>query len=166
MPGERNGGMKKLALAIIAARVSLEACAAREMVFPSLPDGVLPFPEVSTNMALRVTADRVENYSIRLETSNGSTGEVLVAIGYDADGDGDLSFEETAFVFGRDCGTYYRVDYAPGSVALNDGNTATINKRKFKAEWNLMKIVKRGTGTMGETITQIVESKTFVIRVR
>ena len=58
MPGERNGGMKKLALAIIVAWVSLEACAAREMVFPSLPDGVLPFPEVATNMALRVTAAR------------------------------------------------------------------------------------------------------------
>ena len=91
---------------------------------------------------------------------------MLVAIGHDADEDGDLSFEETAFVFGNDCGERYLVNHQTGRVFTGMGDTVAINHRFFNQAWNLAKVVKRGVGAVGETITEIVENKRFSIRIR
>ena len=94
-----------------AAYLAATLCAAAEYSMPQLPDGVMPNTEVSTNLPLHVSAERLREFALTLNASNCASNEVLVAIGCDADGNGELSFEETAFVFGCDCGERYLVDY-------------------------------------------------------
>ena len=157
--------MKKL-LVVVALAVAV-SCGAAERVWPQLPDGALPDTEVVTNIPLRVNAERLDVFSLKLEIDGaGSESEVLVAIGHDADEDGDLSFEETAFVFGSDCGDRYLVNHQTGRVFTGMGDTVAISHRFFNPAWNLAKVVKRGEGAVGETVTEMVENKTFSIRLR
>ena len=157
--------MKKL-LVVVALAVAV-SCGAAQRVWPQLPDGALPDTEVVTNIPLRVNAERLDVFSLKVEIDGaGTESEVLVAVGHDADEDGDLSFEETAFVFGCDCGERYLVNHRSGRVFTGMGDTVAINHRYFDPAWNLAKIVKRGEGAVGETITEIVENKWFSIRIR
>ena len=160
--------MIKSSIALVfAACAFLTACAAKTIVLPQLPDGALPDTEVVTNIPLRVNAERLDVFSLKLEIDGaGTESEVLVAVGHDADEDGDLSFEETAFVFGCDCGERYLVNHRSGRVFTGMGDTVAINHRYFDPAWNLAKIVKRGEGAVGETVTEIVENKRFSIRIR
>ena len=158
--------MKKYIIAATAAWLALVACAAKVRECPALPDGTLPDTEVATNIALRVNVERLEVFSLRLQVANGASNEVLVAVGHDSDGDGDLSFDETAFVFGVDCGEWYHVDIRTGRVSEVEGDTLSINHRHFDPEWNLAKVVKRGAGAVGETVAEVVENKRFAIRIR
>ena len=158
---------KRLIVAFLAACAVLTACAATSITFPHLPDVALPDTEVVTNVALRVNVERLDVFSLKLEIDGtGAASEVLVAVGHDADEDGDLSFEETAFVFGCDCGERYFVNHQTGRLFTGMGDTVAINHRYFDPAWNLAKIVKRGEGAVGETITEIVENKRFSIRIR
>lgn len=159
--------MKYLILAALVCRLVLTACAAKTITMPQLPDGTLPDTEMTTNILLRVNVERLDVFSLKLQIEGtGAASEVLVAIGHDADEDGDLSFEETAFVFGNDCGERYLVNHQTGRVFTGMGDTVAINHRFFNQAWNLAKVVKRGVGAVGETITEIVENKRFSIRIR
>ena len=157
--------MKKLLVTF--ALLAAAACGAAERVWPQLPDGTLPDTEVTTNIPLRVNAERLDVFSLKVEIEGaGAANEVLVAVGHDADQDGDLSFEETAFVFGSDCGERYLVNHQTGRVFTGMGDTVALNRRYFDPSWNLARIVKRGEGAVGETITEMVENKRFSIRIR
>ena len=158
--------MRKLILIALAATSTLTLCAAKEYEWPQLPDGSLPDSEVSTNVTLHVNMSRLDEFALRIEAANCVSNEVLVAIGHDADEDGDLSFDETAFVFGIDCGSRYLADYAAGRVLDDVDETLRISHRDFDPSWNLAKVVKRGTGSIGEVVTETVENKSFVIRLR
>ena len=159
--------MKYLILAALVCRLVLTACATKTITLPQLPDGTLPDTEVTTNIPLRVNAERLDVFSLKVEIEGaGAAKEVLVAVGHDADQDGELSFEETAFVFGNDCGERYLVNHQTGRVFAGMGDTVAINHRYFDPTWNLAKIVKRGEGAVGETITEVIENKRFSIRIR
>lgn len=69
-----------------AAYLAAMLCAAAEYPLPQLPDGVMPNTEVSTNLPLHVSADRLREFALTLNASNCASNEVLVAIGCDADG--------------------------------------------------------------------------------
>lgn len=156
--------MKKLMMAI-----ALSACSvarAGERVWPSLPDGVFPDTEVVTNIPLRVNAQRLQQYSLRLATGGAATNEVLVAVGHDADGNGDLAWTEAAFVFGADCGGRYLVNHETGRLFTDVEQTLTISHRFFNPAWNIAKVVKRGAGAVGETVTEMVENKKFAVILR
>lgn len=79
------------------------ACSVFGHEMPQLPDGTLPNTEVVTNVPLHVDAARLRSFGLGLQAECCVSNEVLVAVGSDADGDGDLSFGEAAFVFGLDC---------------------------------------------------------------
>ena len=159
--------MKYLILAALVCRLVLTACAAKTITLPQLPDGTLPDTEVTTNIPLRVNAERLDVFSLKVEIEGaGAANEVLVAVGHDADQDGELSFEETAFVFGNDCGERYLVNHQMGRVFTGMVDTVAINHCYFDPTWNLAKIVKRGEGAVGETITAVIENKRFSIRIR
>ncbi|MBQ8124959.1 MAG: hypothetical protein IJ173_03630 [Kiritimatiellae bacterium] len=158
--------MKKLILIALAATCTLTLCAAKEYEWPQLPEGTLPDSEVSTNVTLHVNMSRLDEFALRIMASNCVSNEVLVAIGHDADDDGDLSFDETAFVFGTDCGVRYLADYAAGRVSDEVGETLSISNRDFDPSWNLAKIVKRGEGEVDAAVTEIIENKRFSIRIR
>ena len=159
---------KMLLMTLFAAAVCLApaACAAAEYLLPQLPDGVLPNTEVSTNFPLHVRAERLREFALTLNAVNCASNEVLVAIGCDADGNGDLSFDETAFVFGCDCGVRYFVDYVSGTIVDCVGETVVVGWRSFNPEWNMAKVVKRGEGTVGETVVESVLNKRFDMIIR
>ena len=160
--------MNKMLLTTLfaAAHLALMVCTAAEYPLPQLPDGVMPNTEVTTNLLLHVKAERVREFGLTLNAGNCVSNEVLVAIGCDADGNGELSFEETAFVFGCDCGERYLVDYVSGTVDDTVGETVVVGWRSFDPAWNMAKVVKRGAGTVGETIVETVLNKRFDITIR
>lgn len=161
-------GMKTIGTMIIAvaAHVAPVTCAAAEYALPRLPDGVLPNTEVATNFPLHVRADRLRGFSLTLDAGSCASNEVLVAVGCDSDGNGDLSFDEAAFVFGCDCGARYFVDYVAGTADDSVGETLAFDYRSFDPAWNMAKVVKRGSGSVGETVVETVVSRHFYMTLR
>lgn len=157
--------MKHTTTAIVAS-FSLAAGAAKVSEWPQLPDGTLPDTEVSTNIPLRVNAEQLDMFSLKLHVADTGASEVLVAVGHDADEDGDLSADEAAFVFGQDCGERYLVNHRTGRMFTGMGDTIVIGRRDFDPAWNLARIVKRGAGAIGETVTATVGNKHFTIVIR
>ena len=85
--------MKKILLTtlfVAAAHLALMVCTAAEYTLPQLPDGVMPNTEVLTNLTLHVKAERVREFGLTLDAGNCVSNEVLVAIGCDADGNGEI----------------------------------------------------------------------------
>ena len=158
--------MEKYIVAVCAACMVLCACEAKVYEWPQLPSGSMPDTEVSTNVTLHVNVERLESFTLSIQAEGGATSEVLVAVGHDADEDGDLSFGETAFVFGRDCGSGYLVNYTSESASVDVGDSITITRSNFDPAWNLAKVVKRGAGAVGETITETVQNQRFYINIR
>ena len=93
-----------------AALVSAIACAAA--VSPTLPVAEWPDCEAATNAALpSATWQRRGHFDVQVSIAAG-TNLVQLAFGRDADGDGELSYEETAFVLGRGLGETFVGDVA------------------------------------------------------
>ena len=82
--------MKHL-LIVLCLGLALAVHASARLAVPSLPEAVTPDAEVSTNIELNVNAARLQTLTLSVEFESCVTNEVLVAIGADADLDGDLS---------------------------------------------------------------------------
>jgi hypothetical protein len=130
-------------IAAMACCLALWTCGAAERQWPQLPEGTLPDTEVSTNVVLNVDAERLQTFRLRLQAESCASNEVVVAVGCDADGDGDLSFDEAAFAFGCDCGVRYFANYETGEALEGVGDTLVVGRRFFDPTWNLAKVVKR-----------------------
>ena len=156
----------RFAAAVLFALFSAPVLAGARVVVPSLPEAVTPDAEVATNFPLNVKAARLERLTIAVSLDSCVTNEVLVAIGADADSDGDLSLDEADVAFGCDCGAWYRADFRTGETAAMPTNTLVIGKREFDPLWNLAKVVRRGFGEIGETIFMDEERVRFDIRIR
>ena len=157
--------MMRIVAVVAAASLALVACAGEELVFPQLPEGTLPDTEVSTNIALNVQHDGTMRFSVSIDAANCTSNEVLVAVGCDANSDGDLSLDEAAFVYGIENGMRYLVDMDAGTVSADAPAIVTIKARDFNPLWNMAKVVKRGEGDIDETVTTTVERRCFAIRI-
>ena len=158
--------MHKITSTLIATLAAAAACAANSFTWPQLPEGTLPDTEVSTNIVLHVNSQKLERFTLSLETTCCISNEVLATIGCDFDEDGDLSFDEADFAFGSDCGERYLADYRTQTIVSNSSSSVTINKKDFNPNWNLAKIIKRGLGEVGEEITETVENVQLTITIR
>ena len=165
--------MKFGAAILMVAFLALSAFAGVRVVVPSLPEAATPDAEVCTNIALNVNAARLQTLTLSVEFESCVTNEVLVAIGADADLDGDLSVDEADIVFGCDCGEWYRTDLRTGTASTEGSdpsveatNAVVIGKREFDPAWNLVKVVRRGFGEIGETVSVDKERVRFDIRIR
>ena len=156
----------KFDLAILLAFLATSALAASRVVVPSLPEAASPDAEVSTNIALNVNAARLQTLTLSVEFESCVTNEVLIALGADADLDGDLSVDEADIVFGCDCGAWYRADLRTGEIETATTNALVIGKRQFDLSWNRLKVVRRGFGEIGESVGKDEERVRFDIRIR
>jgi hypothetical protein len=156
----------KFAAAVLLAFFSTSALAGARVVVPSLPEAVRPDAEVSTNIALNVNAARLQTLTFSVEFESCVTNEVLVALGADADGDGDLSVDEADIVFGCDCGAWYRANLRTGEIETATTNALVIGNRQFDPAWNRLKVVRRGFGEIGESVEKDEERVRFDIRIR
>ena len=156
----------KFAAAVLFAVFSFSALAGARVVVPPLPKAVTPDAEVSTNIELNVNAARLQTLTLSVEFESCVTNEVLVAIGADADLDGDLSVDEADIVLGCDCGAWYRADLRTGEIETAMTNALVIGKRQFDPAWNHLKVVRRGFGEIGEAVEKDEERVRFDIRIR
>ena len=140
--------------------------AAMLVVVPQLPVSECADAEVSTNIALNINAARLERLTFAVTFESCVTNEVLIALGADADLDGDLSVDEADIVFGCDCGAWYRADLRTGEIETATTNALVTGKREFDPAWNLAKVVRRGFGEIGETVSVDEERVRFDIRIR
>ena len=100
----------RLPSTILAALVSAASLAAA--VSPTLPVAEWPDCEAATNAALpSATWQKRGHFDVVMSVAAG-TNLVLLAFGRDADGDGELSYDETAFVLGRGLGETFVEDVA------------------------------------------------------
>ena len=157
--------MKSVVTATCLLLASFPALAARVDV-PSLPPSPYADMEASTNLPLRVNAAALQSLTLSVSFDTCETNEVLVAIGADTDGNGDLSLDEAALAYGCDCGAWYRADLRTGATGAADGNGLVIGKGEFDPTWNLVKVVRRGADEMGESVSVDVEKVRFDIRIR
>ena len=72
-----------------------------------LPQSAYADTEVSTNIACAVERPAMSRIEFTVALDATPTNNVEVAIGKDENGDGNLSVEESAYVFGYDCGTWF-----------------------------------------------------------
>ena len=142
------------------------ASAAMQVVVPQLPASECADAEVSTNIALNINAARLERLTFAVMFESCETNEVLVALGADADSDGDLSIDEADIVFGCDCGAWYRADLRTGETMQQTTNVLVIGKREFDPSWNRFKVIRRGLGEICESVSADEERVRFDIRIR
>ena len=133
--------------------------------------------EVSTNIAFvveRPVMTRIE-FTVALDAT--PTNNVEVAIGTDANGDGSLSVEESAYVFGYDSGAWFcraRDENKIESSAVNlnlqpqprISCTFVLKRRQLDAAWNLVKVTRRGCGTTCELVEVKGRKPGFKLEVR
>ena len=158
--------MKFAASVLVALFVHASAFAGARVVVPSLPEAVTPDAEVCTNIALNVNAARLQTLALSVEFESCVTNEVLIALGADADSDGDLTIDEADIVLGCDCGAWYRADLRTGEIETATTNALVIGKRQFDPAWNRLKVVRRGFGEIGESVGNDEERVRFDIRIR
>jgi hypothetical protein len=158
--------MKSGAAILMVAFLASSAFAGARVVVPPLPEAVTPDAEVSTNIELNVNVARLQTLTLSVAFDSCVTNEVLVAIGADADLDGDLSVDEADIVFGCDCGAWYRADLRTGEIETATTNALVIDKRQFDPAWNRLKVVRRGFGEIGEAVEKDEERVRFDIRIR
>ena len=94
-------------------------------VAPQLPPSEYLDSEVSTNVVLE-QGRQVGELELRLVFTGTPSNNVEVVVGTDADGDGELSFDESGVRLGWDCGRYFVERVATGerfdaaAVGTND----------------------------------------------
>ena len=131
--------------------------------------GVLPpcdyaDTECSTNLPFVVDFREMSRFVFGLSLDASPSNAVEVAIGTDADNDGNLSVEESAYAFGYDCGVWFCRDTAKNRLnalaalpvaALSPTNrlerSFILNRHKVKSVWNLAKVTRRGSAPIGES---------------
>lgn len=113
--------------------------------------------EVSTNFPITIRLQPSSRFEFTLAVDASPTNAVEVAIGTDADGDGNLAPEESVRVFGYDCGQWFErtattssETRVPAEAAPRLGRTFVLDRRQVDAVWNLIKVTRRGFGAVGE----------------
>ena len=155
-----------LQVAILAVTLPFALFAAKTAT-PRLPIGGLPNTEVATNLILRIDAAKTERLVFTIEADNSPSNSLSVAVGRDANGDGDLSLEEADVVFGFDCGEWFEARTANGAVASEAVQGGRISRdiafhdKAIFGEWNLAKVVKRGLGEIDERVVSDIRRTHF-----
>ena len=158
------------------AALALLPMAALAVTVETLPPSEFADTEVSTNIAVVVDRSMMTRIEFTVELDATPTNNVEVAIGTDANGDGNLAPEEAAYVFGYDCGRWFtRVgelfDCSDCSIVRSSEagrveKTFVLKKGKLDAAWNLVKVTRRGCGAACELVKAEGRKPGFRLEVR
>ena len=143
------------------------------VTIPGLPQSAFADTEVSTNIAFAVerpAMTRIE-FTVALDATPTNNGEV--AIGTDANSDGNLAVEEAAYVFGYDCGAWFARSAGLEGLGSLEGlgggrveKTFVLKRRQLDTAWNLVKVTRRGCGSSCELVEAKGRKPGFKLEVR
>ena len=142
-----------------------------------LPPSEFADTEVSTNIAFVVDRSMMTRIEFTVELDATPTNNVEVAIGTDGNGDGNLSVEESAYVFGYDCGSWFCRERDANTIENTAVNlnlqpqprlshTFILKKRKLDTAWDLVKVTRRGFGAVCELVKAEGRKPGFKLEVR
>ena len=157
--------------------------AALAVTVEPLPPSEYADTEVSTNIAFVVDRSMITRIEFTVALDATPTNNVEVAIGTDANGDGNLSVEESAYAFGYDSGSWFERSQSKSEVEVEQWNpnlrcttttpdyglsshTFVLKKRQLDAAWNLVKVTRRGCGTSCELVEAKGRKPGFKLEVR
>ena len=142
----------------------------------ALPQSEYADTEVSTNIAFVVERPAMTRIEFTVALDATPTNNVEVAIGTDANSDGNLAVEEAAYVFGYDCGAWFARSAGLGSLeclgsleGLGGGRvekTFVLKRRQLDTAWNLLKVTRRGCGSSCELVEAKGRKPGFKLEVR
>ena len=147
------------------------------VTIPGLPQSAFADTEVSTNIAFAVERPAMTRLEFTVALDTTPTNNVEVAIGTDANSDGNLAVEEAAYVFGYDCGAWFcraRDENKIESSAVNlnlqpqprISHTFILKRRQLDTAWNLLKVTRRGCGSSCELVEAKGRKPGFKLEVR
>ena len=171
----------KLVLLLLTAACSF-VCLARTWSVTELPPGGFADTEVATNVTVAIPADK-NRLTLSLTVDCTPSNSVEVAIGRDADGDGDLAPDEADYVLGYDCGEWFvrreegtgnrEEGTGIGDQGVDGGLNAGRGTRDFRLVredidfgWNLVKVVRRGSGPSVEFASVSANKQGIAVIVR
>ena len=147
------------------------------VVVSDLPGAEFADTEVSTNIAFVVDRSMMTRIEFTVALDATPTNNVEVAIGTDGNGDGNLSVEEAAYVFGYDCCSWFcrardenKVETTAVDLNLQPqprlSHTFILKKRKLDTAWDLVKVTRRGFGAACELVKAEGRKPGFKLEVR
>ena len=152
---------------------ALLAATANGVTVPPLPAPEFADTEVSTNLPISVSFDAMSRMAFTLSLDASPSNCVEVAVGTDADGDGALSALESAYAFGYDCGFWFVRDAALDAETREaDGRAGRIERefllrrRQLDADWNLLRVVRRGNSAAGEAVLVEGRKPGYLLRLK
>lgn len=125
-----------------------------------------PDAEAVKNVPVVVNMERLKTWTASISFESSQTNEVLIALGCDANADGNLAFDETDLLFGCDCSNWYSADLRTGETYAASTNALTIGRGAFSPLWNRAKFIRRGVGESGAAFSLDVENTRFDIMIR
>ena len=136
---------------------ALSASAAMRILPTPPPSGFID-TEVSTNTFFAPLQEDTRQYVVRFSGDFSPSNDLEFAIGGDANGDGDLSPEETEARFGVDCGEKkVKSEYPPSEASCAcSPSPSTFTLKLTKAvsrRWNLVKVTRRGFFSSEPSVT-------------
>ena len=139
----------------------------------ALPQSEYADTEVSTNIAFVVERPAMTRIEFTVALDATPTNNVEVAIGTDANSDGNLAVEEAAYVFGYDCGAWFARSAGLEGLGSLEGlgggrveKTFVLKKRQLDTAWNLVKVTRRGWGSTCELVEAKGRKPGFKLEVR
>ena len=153
--------------------IPLLPMAAFAVTVEPLPQSEFADTEVSTNIAFAVERPAMTRIEFTVSLDATPTNNVEVAIGTDANGDGSLAVEESAYVFDYDCGTWFARSAGLEGLGSLEGlgggrveKTFVLKKRQLDTAWNLVKVTRRGWGSTCELVEAKGRKPGFKLEVR
>ena len=143
----------------------------------TLPQSAYADTEVSTNIAFAVERPAMSRIEFTVALDATPTNNVEVAIGKDENGDGNLSVEESAYVFGYDCGSWFcrtrdenKVESTTVDLDLRPrpliSHTFILKRQKLDTAWDTVKVTRRGCGASCELVKAEGRRPGFMLEVR
>lgn len=161
--------MKFGAAILMAAFLALSAFAGARVVVSSLSEAVRPLAEVETNVVFSTGAAADNKWTLTIERDAAVSNSVEVVFGRDANEDGVLGVEEGEHCVGWDCGEWFWRDRRANTACRVEGTAqrldmvlylsrdreakslassvfpAVVSPTCFNPDWNLARVVSRGT---------------------
>ena len=166
-----------LNMRLLMAMILFLPMAAFAVTVEPLPPSEFADTEISTNIAFVVDRSMMTRIEFTVALDVTPTNDVEVAIGEDENGDGNLSVEESAYVFGFDCGTWFCRDRDKNKIENTTvdldlrprpilSHTFILKKRKLDTAWDTVKVTRRGCGAVCELVKAEGRKPGFKLEVR